>query len=84
MVSGARVAGIRPTYLEHPCVNYANVVVVICGVFLEFLHAAFQVDLFPLVLEHLPVDGAFLVFLRATKSANLSLYPKREEYPCTA
>lgn len=61
------------TYLEHPCVDYPDMVVVISRVFFEFLHAALQVDLFPLVLEHLSVDGAFLIFLHMPKSANPSL-----------
>lgn len=56
-------------YLEHPCIDYPDVVVVICRIFLELLHAGFKVDLFPLVLEHLPIDGALLVFLRAAVSA---------------
>jgi hypothetical protein len=48
-------------------------VVVISRALLEFEEAALQVDLFPFVLEHLAIYGAFLVFLNTPKSASPSL-----------
>jgi hypothetical protein len=72
-VSESREAARDWTYLQHPCVNYPDMVVVICRVLLEFLYAALKIDLFPLVLEHLPIDGAFLIFLHTPESATPSL-----------
>ncbi len=56
-------------YLKQPSIDDSDVVVVFCRALLELLKARLKIDLFALVLKHLTVDCALLVFLEPEQSA---------------